>query len=111
DGFGQPDYYVGIVTGYNQRLRSNTPAGAYLHDRDGNPRNINGEIMASNLTRRDAFRDEDEGGTEDQTVVTPNYRFGQSNRYFAGNAYVADVDLVNISLVVWENDESAEIFN
>lgn len=111
DGPGEPDYYVGIVMGYNRRVRAGIPPGGYLHDRDGNIRNINGQPMAANLTRRDAFLDDDEGGTEDQSEISPNYRFGQSHHYFAGNSYVSGVDIVDFSLVVWENDETIDPFN
>src|SRR5262245_13757951 len=107
DDFFGPDYYVGIVSGYNQRLRSNTPVGAYLHNRDGSIRNIDGENMAANVTRIDAFFPPEIGGHLDETEVHPNYRFGQANLYPEGtHAYVPCVDRVNISLAVWDQDSS-----
>jgi hypothetical protein len=126
DSWLKPDYYVGIVMGRNERNCDSgncpDPIGSYLEDSNGNIRNINGGDFQSNVTRYDAFQDnsdiawdvidKDRHGTEDQNVVKPDYHFGQSYSYASGaGGYVSGDDIVDITLAVWENDESAEIFN
>lgn len=129
---GEADFYVGIVMGQNNRPLTgqglppgqiqtylNAPPGAYWNRLGiaGNPfrKQIDGVDYPSNVTRYDAifhnegvpwdFFGKDRHGTEDQKRIEPNYHFGQAYRYAPGtDDYVADTDIVNISLSVWEDD-------
>ena len=111
DPGGTPDYFVGMVMGYNERFCSNPdncpdPVGAYLFNRGCAIRGIDSTPFPSNVTRADAFKGVADGGTENQSVVWPNYHFGQSYNYARGaSEYVAGMDIVDISLSVWDQDE------
>lgn len=105
-----PDYYVGVVMGYNGRDFSGSapnPVGAYLEDRDRNYRVVDGEYYPSNVTRRDAGPGTFDGPNENETSITPYYHFGQSYSYADGaTAYEAERDVVDLTLSVWDNDVS-----
>ena len=111
DGYGKPDFYVGMIIGRNQnQFPWNTSShgyAPYLENREDELRNINGAPLPANITRADAYKDVADGGTEDATVVYPNYRFGQSYPIPAGG-YLVGQDIVMAKLSVWENDETAD---
>jgi hypothetical protein len=113
DGYGKPDFYAGIIMGPNQGrssyLQYEDGYAPYLEDRDGLLRNINGAPLPGSVTRYDAFQDTSSGGTEDATTVNPNYLFGRSYVIPAGG-YVVGTDIVKVTLSIWENDETGDIF-
>ncbi|MFT4520873.1 MAG: hypothetical protein ACI9JM_003281 [Halioglobus sp.] len=112
DSILEPDFYVGITMGYNERVCGDGDdclrTGAYLEDRYGNERLIGDPAvrMQSNLTRRDAFYN-----NEDENIVYPDYLFGRVYSPASGAGYEKDQDTVTIALSIWENDESLDVFN
>jgi Ca2+-binding RTX toxin-like protein len=111
DSILEPDYYVGTAMGENTRscaVRPNCePAAAYLEDRRGGLRSINGAPFLSNTTRRLAF-----SRTEDKTRVLADYHFAQAYpQKFGSSTFERNVDTVRIPLAVWENDESIDVAN
>ena len=110
DDAGYPDFYVGMVMGYNERECSSgcpAPVGAYLKDSDAEYREIDYEWYPANVTRRAGAL-----SYEDKTVITPpNFKFGQAYSYSSSgpSEYVSGSDVVNIFLSVWDHDDNPAV--
>jgi hypothetical protein len=108
DDCNRPDYFVGMVMGYNERTCVDgdcpEPVGGYLESRNGLFRNVDGVRFPGNVTRTDA-----NGVYEDETVITPDYHFGQVYSVGEGG-YVSDEDVVHLTLSVWDQD-TTEFYN
>lgn len=103
DDYGSPDLYAGVVMGENDglcELSCDRPIGAYLEDRRGDTRTIDGEIYPSMVTRYDS-----ENKNENETNVYPDYHFGRVFPAAASGTYAEGVDEVFLDLSIWDQDD------